>query len=45
MHGVAIAGDLGRGYISASGWNSVVVFDLESLARLAEIKTTGENPV
>jgi DNA-binding beta-propeller fold protein YncE len=44
VHGVAIASDLGRGYISAGASNSVVVFDLKSLARIAEIKTTGENP-
>ena len=44
VHGVALAEELGRGYISAGKANSVVVFDLKSLAQLAEIKTTGENP-
>lgn len=44
VHGIALAPDLGRGYISAGRANSIVVFDLKSLARLKEIKTTGENP-
>jgi DNA-binding beta-propeller fold protein YncE len=44
VHGVAIAPDLGRGYVSAGASSSVVVFDLETLARIAEIKTSGENP-
>jgi hypothetical protein len=44
VHGIALASDVGHGYISAGRSNSVVVFDLKSLARLKEIKTTGENP-
>jgi DNA-binding beta-propeller fold protein YncE len=44
VHGIALAPDLGRGYISAGRANSIVVFDLKTLARLKEIKTTGENP-
>ena len=44
VHGIALAADLGRGYISAGRANSIVVFDLKTLARLKEIKTTGENP-
>lgn len=44
VHGIALAPELGRGYISAGASGSVVVFDLGSLARLAEIKVTGENP-
>ncbi|MGH8265955.1 MAG: YncE family protein, partial [Steroidobacteraceae bacterium] len=44
VHGIAIAPELGRGYISAGRANTVVVFDLKSLARLKEIKTTGEGP-
>lgn len=43
-HSIAIADDLGRGYISAGRSSSVVVFALISLGRLAELKTTGENP-
>lgn len=44
VHGIALADDLGRGYISAGRADSVVVFDLKTLARLKEIKVTGENP-
>ena len=44
VHGIALAGDVGHGYISAGRSGVIVVFDLKSLARLKEIKTTGENP-
>jgi hypothetical protein len=44
VHGIALAPDLGRGYISAGRTNTIVVFDLKTLARLKEIKTTGETP-
>src|SRR5215470_10974484 len=44
VHGIALAADLGRGYVSAGRANMVVVFDLKTLARLKEIKVTGENP-
>jgi len=44
VHGVALAHDLGRGYISAGRTSVVVVFDLKTLARITEIKTTGDNP-
>jgi DNA-binding beta-propeller fold protein YncE len=44
VHGIALAPDLGRGYISAGRSGVIVVFDLKTLARLKEIKTTGENP-
>jgi DNA-binding beta-propeller fold protein YncE len=44
VHGIALAGDLGHGYITAGRSGEIVVFDLKSLARLKEIKATGENP-
>jgi len=44
VHGVALAPDVGHGYISAGRSSTIVVFDLVSLARLKEIKSTGENP-
>jgi len=44
VHGVAISDALAHGYVSAGAASSIVVFDLTSLARLAEIKTTGDNP-
>ena len=43
-HGVALAPDVGHGYVSAGRSSTIVVFDLKSLARLKEIKSTGENP-
>jgi DNA-binding beta-propeller fold protein YncE len=44
VHGIALATDLGRGYISAGAAGTIVVFDLKTLARLKDIKATGENP-
>ena len=44
VHGIALAPDVGHGYISAGRSGTIVVFDLRSLARLKEIKATGENP-
>jgi hypothetical protein len=44
VHGIALAPELNRGYISAGRAGLVVVFDLKSLARLQQIRTTGENP-
>ena len=44
VHGIALAPDLGRGYVSAGRTSVIVVFDLKSLARLKEINSTGENP-
>ena len=44
VHGIALAPELGRGYVSAGRAGTVVVFDLRTLARLKEIKVTGENP-
>jgi hypothetical protein len=44
VHGIALAPEVGHGYISAGRANTIVVFDLKSLARIREIKSTGENP-
>ena len=44
VHGIALAPDLGRGYASAGAAGTIVVFDLKTLARLKDIKSTGENP-
>ncbi len=43
VHGIAIANDLGRGFISAGRDNQVVIFDLKTLATLGNAKT-GTNP-
>jgi DNA-binding beta-propeller fold protein YncE len=43
-HGIALAAELGRGYVSAGAAGTIVVFDLKTLARLKDVKSTGENP-
>jgi DNA-binding beta-propeller fold protein YncE len=43
VHGIAIANDLGRGFISAGRANSVTIFDLKSLNVIAKV-ATGQNP-
>jgi DNA-binding beta-propeller fold protein YncE len=43
-HGIALAPELGRGFISAGRSNLIVEFDLHTLARLGQIPTTGEGP-
>ncbi|RCS28627.1 YncE family protein [Rhodanobacter denitrificans] len=44
VHGIAIADDLHRGFISDGRSASVTVFDLASLKTLATITGTGQNP-
>jgi DNA-binding beta-propeller fold protein YncE len=44
VHGIALATDVGHGYISAGRSNSIVVFDLKTLARVKDIQATGANP-
>lgn len=45
IHGMAIATDLGKGFTSNGGADSVTVFDLKTLKPIGEpIKTTGGNP-
>ena len=44
VHGVAVAPDLNRGFVSAGRTDSVTVFDYKTLATIAEWKTTGANP-
>ena len=43
IHGIAVAGDLNRGFISDGGDDAVVIFDLKSRAILQKV-TTGKNP-
>lgn len=43
VHGIAIASEAGRGYISAGKSDAVVAFDLKTLKPLAEIKV-GKKP-
>ncbi len=44
VHGIAIAADLGRGFISNGRTSTVTIFDLKTLASLGEVKSTGDNP-
>jgi DNA-binding beta-propeller fold protein YncE len=44
VHGIALAQDLGKGFISNGRENSVTVFDLKTLKETARIKIEGENP-
>lgn len=44
VHGIALAEDLGKGFISAGAANEVVVFDLKTHARTGSVKTSGANP-
>ncbi|MDQ6788439.1 MAG: YncE family protein [Acidobacteriota bacterium] len=43
VHGIAVAENLGRGFISDGRDNAVTIFDLKTLARLGDVKT-GKNP-
>src|SRR5215831_15109576 len=43
VHGIAIAGDLGKGFVSDGGDNDVTVFDVKTLAIVSKVKT-GQNP-
>ncbi len=43
VHGVAIASEFGRGFITNGGSNSVTVFDLKTLAKIADVKV-GNKP-
>ena len=43
IHGVALAPELGRGFISNGGDNTVTIFDLKTLKKLDSVKV-GERP-
>ena len=44
VHGVALAPKLNRGFVSDGRTDTVTVFDMKTLATVAEWKTTGANP-
>jgi YVTN family beta-propeller protein len=44
VHGIALAPDLNRGFTSNGKADSVTVFNLQTLAPIAEIKITGHGP-
>src|SRR5262249_902267 len=43
VHGIAIAPDINRGFVSNGRGNNVTIFDLKTLAAISKV-TTGENP-
>jgi DNA-binding beta-propeller fold protein YncE len=43
VHGIAIAADLGRGFVSNGRGNNVTIFDLKTLKTIGTV-ATGENP-
>jgi YVTN family beta-propeller protein len=43
VHGIAIAPELNRGFVSNGRGNNVTIFDLKTLKEIAKV-TTGENP-
>ena len=44
VHGIALADDLGKGFISNGKDTSVTVFDLKTFATITKVKVTGKNP-
>ncbi len=44
VHGIALAPEFGKGFISCGRDTSVMVFDLATLAVTGKFKVTGENP-
>ena len=44
VHGIALAKDLNKGFISNGKDTSVTIFDLTTLAIITKIKVTGKNP-
>jgi YVTN family beta-propeller protein len=43
VHGIAIASEFNKGFISSRGANAAIVFDLKTLAKTGQVKT-GTNP-
>lgn len=44
VHGIAVARDLNKGFVSCGRDSSVAVFDLKTMNVLARVKITGRNP-
>lgn len=44
VHGIAIAPELHRGFISNGRAGTMTIFDLDKLTTIAEVKATGDNP-
>lgn len=44
VHDLALAQDLGKGFISVGSANSVTIFDLKTLKPISDVKVTGQDP-
>src|SRR5439155_14757360 len=44
VHGIALAPDLHRGFVSNGRSGTMTIFDLDKLTTIAEVKATGDNP-
>ena len=44
VHGIAVASDLGKGFITNGQSNSVTIFDLKTLQKIGEPAVGGQNP-
>lgn len=44
VHGIALAPDLGRGFISNGKEGTVTIFDLKTLEPISKVRDVGENP-
>src|SRR5580700_10474930 len=44
VHGIALASDLGRGFVSNGRANTVTIFDLKTLKTISTVGTGGQNP-
>jgi len=44
VHGIAVANDLNKGFISDGRDDAVVVFDLKTLTKITTVKVTGKGP-
>ncbi|MDP8982343.1 MAG: YncE family protein [Acidobacteriota bacterium] len=44
VHGIAIAADLGRGFVSNGGSSTMTIFDLKTLAKIGDEVATGQGP-
>ena len=44
VHGIAVASDLGRGFISNGRGDNVTIFDLKTLKTIGDPAATGKNP-
>ncbi|MFZ0581557.1 MAG: YncE family protein [Candidatus Acidiferrales bacterium] len=44
VHGIALARDLGRGFVSNGRANTVTIFDLKTLKTVSSVSTGGQNP-